>query len=175
MDAATSTRGRLDVIDVLIWQLPSTMARLAWLAGLRDPNTGSYSHPSAQTAARKAEAGLLLKHLHGQAFRTWLRYSLEEQKADLDLYFSGVNCSKATAVKTWLDLHPYRSFVPASATATERQLFFSDLEVLLQTMTGPVPDLNEQMGPEGHGDPLLNTAEVAKWLGVSSRALRFLG
>ena len=101
-----------------------------------------------------------------------MNYRLEEQKADLELYFSGLNCSKATAVKTWLDLQSYGCFVPASATSAERQLFFSDLETLLRMMPGPAPGLTEEMGSSGSDDRLLTTAEVSKWLGVPSRTLR---
>ncbi|MGE5488854.1 MAG: helix-turn-helix domain-containing protein, partial [bacterium] len=153
-------------------QLPSTMTRLAYIAGFRDPNSGAYSHPCASNEAEKVEIARLLETMHEEAFRIWLNYPLEEQKADLDLYFSGLDCGKATAVKTWLKLESYRSLIPASATSAERQLFIGDLHALLSVIAvsaSTIASRTEADVPEG---PLLTTREVSRWLGVSSRTLR---
>ncbi len=114
----------------------------------------------------------MLKHLHEQAFRSWLNYHIEEQRADLDLYFSNLDCGGAKVAQTWLDLESYRSFVPASATAAEKQLFLADLETLLRTMSGPVHRTLEQVTPRANNVRLMATEEVSKWLGVSPRAVR---
>ena len=161
------------MVEVSVRQLPSTLAQLAHLAALRGPNTDVYAHPLAQTAVQLAEANQLFKRIHEQAFRCWLNYCLEQQEADLGLYLSGLDCSKPTVVKTWLDLESYRSFAPASATAVERQLFLSDLEALLRTMSAPAPGLTQEMEPSSNGDSLMTTAEVSKWLRVPSRTVRF--
>lgn len=166
-------RSRRGMLDAAIRQLPSTMARLAYIAGFRDPNSGAYSHPCASNEAEKFEIARLLETMHEEVFRIWLSYPLEEQKADLDLYFSGLDCGKATAVKTWLNLEPYRSLIPASASAADRQLFLSDLEMLLRLLAfqhfGPATGDGPVVDPAGR---LLTTKEVSGWLGISARTLR---
>lgn len=156
-------------------QLPSTIARLAYLSALRDPNSGVYAHPVSSRGAGRLEIDRLLRAMHEEAFSEWLKYSLEKQKADLDLYFSSLDCSKATALETWLRTESYHSLVPASASSVERPLFFSDLEALLRLMANGLglaiglPEEAEQGAPD---KPLLTVKEVSRWLGVSCRALR---
>lgn len=166
------TRDRLGLLEDSIRQLPSVMARLATLASLRDPNTGVYSHHVAGSPTEKAAVAALLKHLHEQAFGAWLRCRLEEQEADLELYFSCLSCSRERVLKTWLDLQSYRCFVPASGTAAERLLFTSNMEALLRMMSGSMRGLALEAGPSGDTEPLLTTREVSKKLHVSPRALR---
>lgn len=166
------TRDRLSLLEASIRQLPSAMARLATLASLRDPNTGVYSHHVAENPTEKAAVAGLLKHLHEQTFRSWLNCRLEEQEADLELYFSCLSCSKELVLKTWLDLQSCRCFVPASGTAAERLLFISNMEALLRSMSGPAHGLTQEVGSSGDTGPLLTTREVSKRLRVSSRTLR---
>lgn len=172
MPPLTAHRSRRGMLDAAIRQLPSTMTRLAYIAGFRDPNSGAYSHPCASNEAEKVEIARLLETMHEEAFRVWLNYPLEEQKADLDLYFSGLDCGKATAVKTWLNLESYRLLIPASASTADGQLFLGDLEILLRLMAfqhfGPAAE-DEAVDPVGR---LLTTIDVSRWLGVSPRTLR---
>ncbi len=152
-------------------QLPSTMAQLVFLSGLRDLNSGAYRVRTAP----KAEAGdvdQVLRSMHEEAFSTWLNYRLEEQKADLDLYFSGQDCEKTAAVQNWLRLESYRFFIPASATSAERQLFIADLHALLPVIAVPPPTIASRTEADVPEGPLLTTKEVSRWLGVSSRTLR---
>lgn len=101
-----------------------------------------------------------------------LNYGLEEQKADLDLYFSNFDCGKATVADTWLSLESYRSFIPASATRTEKQSFIANLEVLLCVMAPKATNPTNQVERGDSGASLLTTEEVSRWLGVSSRTVR---
>jgi hypothetical protein len=127
----TPDPGLLSQIEAEIRALPSILAQLACLAQLRDPNTGVYSHPTVADRSRTQEAHRVLERLHTQTFRRWLKLNLEGQKADLDLYLSGLPCSRATVVRTWIQLESYRCFVPASASPPERELFVSGMETLL--------------------------------------------
>jgi len=158
-----------------IRQLPSTVARLAFLAGLRDPNSGTYRHAIASSEAEKAEVDCLSRGLHEETFAIWLNYRLEEQKADLDLYFSGLDCGKAAVVQTWLRLESYRALVPASASSQERQLFFSEMGAHLELMAKELSlatgssDEAERSAPN---KPLLTTKDLSGWLGFPTRTLR---
>jgi excisionase family DNA binding protein len=152
-------------------QLPSVMARLVFLAGLRDPNSGTYCAPLGSTP-EGVDVDRVLRSIHEEAFSAWLDYRLAEQKADLDLYFSGVNCERTSAAQNWLHLESYRSLVPVSASSAERQLFYSDLKVLLGLMAHE--DLGSATGVEQsapHEEILMTSQELSRKLGISCRTL----
>ncbi len=77
-----------------IRELPSTMSRLVFLAGLRDPNTDVYSHRSETAEADRTTVDGILRGIHEETFAAWLSFGLQEQQADLDLFFSGLGCSR---------------------------------------------------------------------------------
>lgn len=70
--------------------------------------------------------------MHEKVFFTWTNYRLEKQKADLDLYFSGLAaCDRAAAARKWLRVGTHISFVPESASSVSRRLYCCDLEALI--------------------------------------------
>lgn len=171
------TSGRATIaLREAVRRLPSTMSRLVFLSGLRNFNNGAYRAQTAFTAAEGAEADRLLRRIHEEAFSTWLNYGLQEQKADLDLYFSSLDCGKAVAVRTWRQLESYRWLVPASAKPPERQLFVADLEMLLQLIA---KEVGLASGPAGEpqesatSETLLTVEELSGRLRVPTRTLRF--
>jgi AraC-like DNA-binding protein len=114
--------------DISVFEnLASVFARLAFLSGQRDSNTARYS-PEELLNAELCSA-------HEAAFAEWLGYSLEQKRADLELYLSGLDCSEAQVIETWRRLRPYRLFVPLSAMPAEERLFLCDLETLLEVIS----------------------------------------
>ena len=67
-------------------------------------------------------------------FSEWLDFSLEGQKADLDLYLSGIDSDRKTILETWTRTKPYRNLIPARASEIERRLYNSDIEALLELL-----------------------------------------
>jgi len=116
-------------------QISTTFGRLVFLSTLRDPNTGVYAHYGFAQRVGEEAAGAALLQSHCRCFSEWLGFSLEEQKADLDLYLSGIDSDKRTILYTWIRTKPYRNLIPASAMAVERELYNSDLEALLAELT----------------------------------------
>jgi len=164
-------REAIRTLKEAVERLPSTMARLAFLSGLRDQNSGTYRVPAVPNKAEALDVDGLARSLHEHAFATWLDYRLEEQKADLDLYFSDLDCETAAAVRTWIRLEPYRSFIPESASAAGRGLFLSDLGLLLYLMAHDDPDFAKDVARRAIGSSFLTTQELAEWLGVSPRTV----
>lgn len=82
----------------------------------------------------EAEADRALRQSHEEAFLTWLSLQLEQQQADLELYFSTLPASKKTLVENWLRLMPYRTAAPAWASPAQRQLFESNFALLLKLL-----------------------------------------
>lgn len=127
-------------------QIPSLFGRLVYLASLRDQNTGRYEHHGLSQLFGEEAADEALRQSHAATFEQWLCFSLEQQKADLDLYLASLDTDKRTLLDTWLRLAPYRSLVPVSAREVERKLYLADLETLLELLkneydvAGPDPD-----------------------------------
>jgi len=112
-------------------QIPSVFGRLVYLSSLRNPNTDTYEHHGFRQMFGSEESDRTLRDSHSRAFLEWLNYSLEQQKADLDLYISGLDNSKKAVIEAWLRLAPYRHLIPGSARPAERKLYLADLVALL--------------------------------------------
>jgi len=112
-------------------QIPSVFGRLVYLSSLRNPNTDTYEHHGFRQMFGSEESDRTLRESHSLAFAEWLRYSLEQQKADLDLYISGLDNNKKTIIEAWLRLAPYRHLIPGGARRSERKLYLADLGALL--------------------------------------------
>lgn len=115
-------------------QIPSLFGRLVYLSALRDVNTDQYQHHGLATVFSKDEAHDALRESHERTFAEWLTFTLEEQKADLDLYLSALDTPKRTLLKTWQRLAPYKNLIPTSALPPERNLYLLDLEMLLELL-----------------------------------------
>jgi hypothetical protein len=117
-------------------QIPSVFGRLVYLCSLRDQNTGAYQHYGLAQVFGDNEADRVLRESHQKAFADWLCFTLEEQKADLDLYLSSLEGNRQTILETWIRLAPYRNLVPTNAREVERQLYLGDLDTILELLKG---------------------------------------
>lgn len=115
-------------------QIPSVFGRLVYLSSLRNPNNGRYEHHGLALIFGEDEANRALRKSHQRSFSEWLAFNLEEQKADLDLYISGLEEGKRTVLETWVKLAPYRNLIPASVRGVERRLYITDLTTLLELL-----------------------------------------
>jgi hypothetical protein len=115
-----------------ISQIPSVFGRLVYLVSLRNPNNGGYEHHGLALVFGEDEANKALKNSHTAVFAEWLSFNIEQQKADLDLYISGLFEDKRVVVETWIRLAPYRNLIPASVRGVERRLYITDFTALLE-------------------------------------------
>ena len=129
-----------------ISQIPTVFGRLVYLSSLRNPNNGSYEHHGLALVFGEDEANKALKNSHHGVFAEWLSFNIEQQKADLDLYISGLFEDKRVVVETWIRLAPYRNLLPASVRGVERRLYIADFTALLELLksangvSAPDPD-----------------------------------
>lgn len=114
--------------------IPSIYGRLAFLASLRDVNTGRYEHHGLAMIFGAEQADEAIRKSHEQTFLDWLSLRLEQQKADLELYFSTLPATRKTLVENWLRLAPYKSVAPAWASPAQREHFETNFSVLLETL-----------------------------------------
>jgi hypothetical protein len=115
-------------------QIPSVFGRLVYLCSLRDANSGLYQHYGLAQVFSDREADRVLRQSHDQTFADWLCFNLEQQKADLDLYLSGLGSNRRTILDTWIRLTPYRGLIPSVVRDVERRLYLADLETILELL-----------------------------------------
>ena len=104
---------------------PTLFGRLVFLASLRNPKNGRYSH-DALDGIPTDDADRTLRNSHQQVFQQWISSGLAEQKCDLEEYLGAVGGS-------WPAL-TYRDLIPSTAHEVERQLYLTDLETLLELL-----------------------------------------
>ncbi|MEO8025725.1 MAG: hypothetical protein ABI823_04605 [Bryobacteraceae bacterium] len=114
--------------------IPTVLGRLAYLSQLRNANTGRYEHHGLAAVAGERDAEKALSESHLRAFREWIAFSLEEQKADLDLYFSSLSEPRREVIENWILSLCYVNLVPSTIHGVERDLFLSDMQALLETL-----------------------------------------
>lgn len=115
-------------------QIPTVFGRMIYLSTLRGQNSGVYEHYGLSQRFGPRAANEALRRSHEEAFRTWLSFDLEQQKADLDLYLSGLVEERAAVVDTWLRLNPYRNLTPLSARSGDQELFLVDFRAVLEIL-----------------------------------------
>jgi hypothetical protein len=92
------------------------------------------------------EANRALRKSHSQVFSEWLSFTLEQQKADVELYLSELAEDKNTVVRAWIHLTPYRNLIPNSAKTVERRLYLAEFNAIVELLkneygvAGPDPD-----------------------------------
>jgi hypothetical protein len=123
-----------NVWDRTVSQIPTTFGRIAYLASLRNENSGRYEHFGLAHIYSGEEADRVLRACHQEVFGDWLNFSLMQQRNDLEAYLNSIEDDRQTVLATWLDLSPYRNLIPADATPAERRLYLSDLELILDLL-----------------------------------------
>jgi hypothetical protein len=120
-------------------QIPTVYGRLAYLASLRDSNSGVYRHHGLSAAFGREESGKALKQSHDGVFSEWLNLALAEKSRDLRTYLQGLDDPQGIVVGHWLRSEHYRAQIPDSARPMEIELFHRDLEALLQILRNAGP------------------------------------
>ena len=116
-------------------QIPTVFGRLVYLASLRDANSGIYEHHGFAQRFTQREADKALRRSHANTFESWLHFSLEQQKDDLEIYLSGLDQDRKMVLANWRAFPPFLTFVPANSKDVQRELFLSDLDLVIATVT----------------------------------------
>lgn len=114
-------------------QIPSAFGKLVYLASLRNGNSGRYEHHGLTLVFGEENANRALKKSHIHVFREWLRFNLEQQKADLDLYLAGLYEDKRTILTNWLELEPYMNLIPIWASGSRKTAVYRRSQGIART------------------------------------------
>lgn len=137
---ATKSPAIADVWAKTLEKIPTVFGRMAYLASLRDSNSGRYRHFGLTQIFGESEADRALRISHERVFAKWINFSLEEQKSDLEAYILSVGDDEASVLEAWRSLAPYRNLPPAGAGDAERHLYCSDLEIILELLRTELSD-----------------------------------
>ncbi len=115
-------------------RIPTLFGRLVYLSSLRNGNTGTYEHFGFAQRFSSREADRTLRTSHLDSFADWLSFSIEEQKADLESYLAELPEDSRAVLANWRLLPPFANLIPAPARQPERDLFLSDMLLVLELM-----------------------------------------
>jgi hypothetical protein len=128
-----------DLFKNTLARIPTVFGRLAYLASLRDSNSGVYRHHGLASIFGRDESRKALSQSHQAVFQEWLNLPLAEKREDLSGYFGGLEDPLPVVLDHWTGVRAYRSYIPASARESERELFCAEFDVLLETLRCPDP------------------------------------
>jgi hypothetical protein len=115
-------------------KIPTQFGKLAYLASLRDPNSGIYRHHGLSMVFGRDESNRVLRENHEQAFFEWLNLPLSDKSADLTEYLASLEDPAPTVLSHWFRSKTYSNQVPSATREMERELFVKDLEALIETI-----------------------------------------
>jgi hypothetical protein len=114
--------------------IPTLIGRMAYLASLRNANTGIYEHFGLAQRVGADEVDRTLRRSHMNLFVDWLSLALENQKDQLEEYFSDLDGDRRELISSWLAMQPWNGWAPAESRDVERKLFNADLAVVLELL-----------------------------------------
>lgn len=123
----------------ILTEVPSVFGKLVYLATLRDDNSGTYRHFALEARHPLEKCHAALFYCHREVFYAWLRTALEGQREDLLLYLSTLAEDRVTVLTTWSRIEPFRLYPPADIASSERDLFLSDLRILVALLLRDAP------------------------------------
>ena len=113
-------------------QIPSVYGRLAYLASLRDLNSGVYRHHGLTLAFGREESARALRESHLKIFREWLNLALASKSSDLTEHLEGLEEGSATVAANWLRTGHFRNLLPDQATRAQSAQFIQESTTLLE-------------------------------------------
>lgn len=115
--------------------LPGQFARLAYLASLRDPNTGIYAHHKLEEIYAKTSVHQALEECHEEIFERLLEFSLSQQLEDFKIYLKPIPGDPRENIHA-CELHKVQ-WTPGKSPTYLQKLFASNLHALCCLLLEP--------------------------------------
>jgi hypothetical protein len=115
------------------WLAPISgdLGRLVYVSMMRNVSTGRYSHPALEQVYSGPAVHQALLYCHEELFEKVLEKPLEQQEWDLRTFLAGTDAPPAEVVARWLEVEFFRTLLPFGTPAYLRDLFLSNLRVIL--------------------------------------------
>jgi hypothetical protein len=129
----TRDRPAGELVQQRLQDIPSRFGRLVYLARCLDGH-GRYRHEGLNLTHDRTTVDRALAAAHETCFGDWLSLPLREQHADFDAFLEGLN--RRRALTAWAHAEPWPALAPRSAGTDQKELFASDLRVLIADFAG---------------------------------------
>jgi len=110
---------------------PNDLARLIYVATLRDLYTGNYHHPPLEEVYSGPAVHQSLCFCHEEVFAKFLENTFEQQAHEVRSCIASTALPAREIAQHWLELELFHSFLPSGAPAYLRDLFVSNIRTLL--------------------------------------------
>ncbi len=120
-----------DLRNRTLARLPGDIARLIYLAGTRDYNSGRYYHDGLAFHFTEPVAAMALEVCHREVFDRLVFSRLEEVLKQLETYVRSTLENEHELMRAWQELGAYRVTVPAGSDLVAAALFLSNVKVAL--------------------------------------------
>ena len=121
-------------LEVALDHLPSSFAKLAFLAAVRDPYTGRYLHEGWTLAGSRDEIHETLRRAHQEMFEFVCSMPMPELCAELNRYFRGLSSPFEQTVQVWTEVESYRDMMPQGLCVEEREFFVSQMRIAMKVL-----------------------------------------
>lgn len=111
--------------------IASHLGRLLHVSMLRDVSSGRYRHPALEEIYSEPAVHQSMLYCHEELFEKVLELSLEQQEWDLRMHLVGLDSPPGEVAGRWLEVEFYRLLVPFGAPPYLRDLFLSNMRVIL--------------------------------------------
>lgn len=114
--------------------IPSLLSRLTYIASLRDLSSGRYEHAGLAALYPDPAVQQALEICHEQVFEKILETPLATQEADLRACLDAMEAGGDASALHWQRMEAYRVLLPERAPDYLKELFCSNLRVLLEVL-----------------------------------------
>jgi len=114
--------------------IPGLLARLMYVASLRDLSSGRYEHAGLAALYPDEALQQAIGLCHEQVFERFLETPLSVQQQDLQTCLSTMQGGLQSAIIHWRNMESYRVLMPEQSPDYLKELFCSNLRVLLEIL-----------------------------------------
>jgi hypothetical protein len=130
-----------DLLQRTLAKVPCDLARLIYLASMRDYNTGKYHHDGLAASFSPSVARAALQMAHRDIFHKVAALPLVDLARQMIMYLKSSHEDPAEVLRAWRRLEPYRVAIPMNVNATVAALFISNVKLALVILPRlPLPD-----------------------------------
>lgn len=123
-----------DFTSTTLAAIPNMFGRLIYIASLRDLSSGNYEHAGLAALYTPEAIQEALECCHHEIFNRILETALAIQGEDLREALHGMPGQIAETVANWRRMESYRILPPGNTPDYLKELFFSNLGVLLEIL-----------------------------------------
>jgi hypothetical protein len=133
----------LPIVDelrsALTGALPNDLARMIYLATLRDNNTGHYYHPELSRRFSAGIADLAMHACHKDVYEKIFPLTLEDLTEQIDIYMTSTRAPRARLIESWKKLQAYRATLPIDSDPICAEIFFMKVDVAVAVLEARLP------------------------------------